>query len=106
MSHVSHESNGWPAMGKGSADLLPALVLPFTSSTASAGIRTPIGNLMKPNMLRNLAILLGVAAGTVFAPGASAQQITGTPGSPGATTSIDGKQLPAPDLKFGGVITN
>jgi arylsulfatase len=35
-----------------------------------------------------------------------AQQIqtTGTPGSPGATTTISGKQLPAPDPKFGGVI--
>ena len=27
-----------------------------------------------------------------------------TPGSPGATTTIDGKQLPPPDPKFGGVI--
>ena len=35
---------------------------------------------------------------------ALAQQITGTPGSPSATTSVDGKQLPAPDPKFGGVI--
>jgi arylsulfatase len=35
---------------------------------------------------------------------AAAQQITGTPGSPGATTTIDGKQLPAPEQKFGGVI--
>ena len=35
---------------------------------------------------------------------AVAQQVTGTPGSPGATTTIDGKQLPAPDPKFGGVI--
>jgi arylsulfatase A-like enzyme len=35
-----------------------------------------------------------------------AQQITGVPGSPGATTTIDGKQLPAPDPKFGGVIKN
>ena len=33
-----------------------------------------------------------------------AQQITGAPGSPGATTTIDGKQLPPPDPKFGGVI--
>ena len=33
-----------------------------------------------------------------------AQQITGTPGSPDATTTISGKQLPAPDPKFGGVI--
>jgi arylsulfatase A-like enzyme len=31
-------------------------------------------------------------------------QVTGTPGSPGATTTISGKQLPAPDPKFGGVI--
>src|SRR5262249_32360108 len=33
-----------------------------------------------------------------------AQEITGTPGSPGATTTISGKQLPAPDPKFGGLI--
>src|SRR5215831_13826813 len=34
----------------------------------------------------------------------SAQQVTGTPGSPSATTTIDGKQLPPPDPKFGGMI--
>ncbi|HTR58006.1 MAG TPA: arylsulfatase [Casimicrobiaceae bacterium] len=33
-----------------------------------------------------------------------AQQITGTPGSPAATMSIDGSQLPLPPQKFGGVI--
>src|SRR5262245_18003287 len=33
-----------------------------------------------------------------------AQQITGTPGSPSATMTIDGKQLPPPDLPFGGTI--
>jgi arylsulfatase A-like enzyme len=33
-----------------------------------------------------------------------AQQATGVPGSPGATTTIDGKQLPPPDPSFGGVI--
>src|SRR6516165_5631199 len=33
-----------------------------------------------------------------------AQQINGTPGSPDATVTIDGKQLPPPDMKFGGVI--
>ena len=39
------------------------------------------------------------------APSARAQiQTTGTPGSAGATTTISGKQLPAPDPKFGGVI--
>lgn len=31
-------------------------------------------------------------------------QVTGQPGSPSATTTIDGKQLPPPDPKFGGVI--
>ncbi len=31
-------------------------------------------------------------------------QITGVPGSPSATTTISGKQLPPPDPKFGGVI--
>jgi arylsulfatase len=45
------------------------------------------------------------AAAMAVAPSARAQvQTTGTPGSPGATTTIDGKQLPPPDPKFGGVI--
>ena len=35
---------------------------------------------------------------------ALAQQVTGVPGSPGATTTIDGKQLPPPEPNFGGVI--
>jgi arylsulfatase A-like enzyme len=35
---------------------------------------------------------------------ASAQQVTGVPGSPSATTTIDGQQLPPPPSKFGGVI--
>jgi len=35
---------------------------------------------------------------------ALAQQITGVPGSPEATTTITGKQLPPPDPQFGGVI--
>jgi arylsulfatase len=33
-----------------------------------------------------------------------AQTISGVPGSPSATTTISGKQLPPPDPKFGGVI--
>ena len=33
-----------------------------------------------------------------------AQQINGTPGSPDATVTIDGKQIPPPPLPFGGVI--
>src|ERR1700674_1901987 len=47
---------------------------------------------------------LGFLLGTSYLPGAMAQQITGTPGSPGATTTIDGKQLPPEPPKFGGVI--
>ena len=35
-----------------------------------------------------------------------AEQIADTPGSPSATTTISGKQLPAPDPKFGGVIND
>jgi arylsulfatase len=35
---------------------------------------------------------------------ATAVQITGEVGSPGATTTISGKELPPPDPKFGGVI--
>ena len=34
----------------------------------------------------------------------AAQQVTGEPGSPSATTTIDGKQIPPPPPKFGGVI--
>jgi arylsulfatase len=33
-----------------------------------------------------------------------AQQITGTPGSPSSTTTIDGKYLPNPPVPFGGTI--
>ena len=46
-----------------------------------------------------LAVVLTVA--TCFA---AEIETTGVLGSPGATTTIGGKQLPAPDPKFGGVI--
>ena len=45
-------------------------------------------------------IALSVVADTP----ARTQQITGEPGSPGATTTITGKQLPPPAPNFGGVI--
>ena len=47
-----------------------------------------------------------IAAATILycaLPGA-AQQTSGAPGSPSATTTINGSQLPPPDPKFGGVI--
>jgi hypothetical protein len=40
----------------------------------------------------------------VVAIAAMAQQITGTPGSPSATTTINGQQIPAPPMKFWGKI--
>ena len=59
---------------------------------------------MKPKLkYYGLSLLTGAAAMFVALP-APAQQITGTPGSPSATTTIDGKYLPPPPPKFGGVI--
>src|SRR6266702_3240179 len=51
------------------------------------------------------AFSLGFLLGTSYLTGAMAQQVNGTLGSPSATTTIDGKQLPPPPSKFGGVIT-
>ena len=45
-----------------------------------------------------------IAISAVIAVTAVAQQISGTPGSPSATTTIDGKNLPPQPPKFGGVI--
>lgn len=48
-----------------------------------------------------------VAVGAAWAGWLSAgdaQETTGAPGSPGATTTISGKQLPPPDPAFGGVV--
>jgi arylsulfatase len=56
--------------------------------------------------LNGRALIFGVVAVlTAAASGLGmAQQVTGVLGSPGATTTISNKQLPAPDPKFGGVI--
>src|SRR5512136_3256984 len=48
--------------------------------------------------------LIILFAALVAAAPAMAQQITGVPGSPSATTTLDGRQLPPPDPKFEGVI--
>jgi len=50
------------------------------------------------------SMLAGVGLLALGCVSALAQQVTGVPGSPGATTTTDGKQLPPPDPKFGGVI--
>ena len=51
-------------------------------------------------------LLCGMLAAAVMAvaPSAWTQQINGTPGSPDATVTIDGKQIPPPPMPFGGVI--
>src|SRR5208283_4711764 len=59
------------------------------------------GDLM--NARSSFGLLVALVAASCAVP-VAAQQITGVPGSPGATTTIDGKQLPPPPEKFGGVI--
>ena len=59
---------------------------------------------MKPE-LQILCAAAWTSAFPALSPaGAADIQTTGTPGSPGATTTIPGTQLPAPQPKFGGVI--
>src|SRR5450432_331600 len=53
--------------------------------------------------LRNLWVALGALLALMGAV-AQAQQTTGVPGSPDATTTIDGRYLPPPPQKFQGVI--
>jgi arylsulfatase len=49
-------------------------------------------------------LLAGASLFVLSSVSAFAQQVTGVPGSPGATTTIDGKQLPPPPPAFGGTI--
>jgi arylsulfatase A-like enzyme len=56
--------------------------------------------------IQNLTRLLFCMAGLAVGGAALAQEVTGTLGSPSATTTISNKQLPAPDPAFGGVIKN
>src|SRR5262250_3110519 len=55
----------------------------------------------------NRLVLSFVVSTTILVAGvipSLAQQVTGVLGSPSATRTLDGKQLPAPDLPFGGKI--
>ena len=59
---------------------------------------------MKMKSLAYMMAVLHVAVMLAVVP-AMARQITGVPGSPSATTTIDGKQLPPqPEKAFGGKI--
>jgi len=50
------------------------------------------------------SMLMGTCLLALSCGSAPAQQVTGVPGSPEATTTLSGKQLPPPDPAFGGVI--
>ncbi len=56
-----------------------------------------------PSIRTSLLLAVSVAA-SASVPSVLAQQVTGELGSPGATTTISGQQLPSPPLPFGGVI--
>ncbi len=58
------------------------------------------------NRIQSLSRILVCIAGLATGGTALAQEVTGTLGSPSATTTISGKQLPAPEPAFGGVIKN
>ena len=51
-----------------------------------------------------VAIAVSCVAFAFYSSCCFAEQVTGELGSPSATTTISGKQLPPPDPKFGGVI--
>jgi arylsulfatase A-like enzyme len=60
---------------------------------------------MRTGSLKLPLVVAAFVAAVILSPiKSSAQEVTGTPGSPSATTTITGKQLPPPDPKFGGVI--
>ncbi len=50
------------------------------------------------------SLVAGLACLTIMVGPADAQQVTGTLGSPSATTSLNGLQLPSPPPQFGGEI--
>ena len=58
---------------------------------------------MKRKSMKSLLLALMVTVILAALP-TMAQQVTGVPGSPSATTTVNGKQLPPPDPEFGGVI--
>jgi arylsulfatase len=54
--------------------------------------------------MRSFALTFALLAGTALVSVAAAQERTGTPGAPNATTTIDGNYLPPPPPRFGGEI--
>ena len=59
---------------------------------------------MNRSILMNAFLISVTLSGVLKSDILKAQQTSGTPGTPGATTTIDGKYLPAPAQPFGGLI--
>jgi arylsulfatase len=59
---------------------------------------------VKKSKFSSISILAIIVLTLVMGPAVADVETTGIPGSPSATTSISGKQLPAPDPAFGGEI--
>jgi len=59
-----------------------------------------------PRIQRTLITVFFASLAIFLCSSVLAVETTGEPGSPGATTTISGKQLPAPDPAFGGTIKN
>src|SRR5258708_36209094 len=77
----------------------------FRQLIASSGARRRSLGRESSMKLRMTAVLVAsIAGGFLWAGTAVAQQITGTPGTPSATTTIDGKQLPPTPPKLGDLI--
>src|SRR5271170_5667619 len=81
-----------------------SMVLRFGKHQQSIQFYNDPANTMKRNLIHNCFSLLAVVAATFFALPAQSQEVTGTLGSPSATTTIPGNQLPPPPAEFGGVI--
>jgi arylsulfatase A-like enzyme len=62
--------------------------------------------IMKPSKTHPRPLFFGICALAILAGPSTraAVETTGAPGSPAATTTVEGKQLPVPDPKFGGKI--
>jgi arylsulfatase len=79
---------------------------PGLNRTSKQGHQRKEDDMKQENKSAAAAVTAILIALTFTALPAMAQRITGVPGSPGATTTLSGKQLPPPDPKFGGVIKN
>src|SRR5262245_23517720 len=75
-----------------------ALRIPLESLNLRSEIFSEFA-MRKSLLALSLTVIFSAATSSV-----SAQQTTGTPGSPSATTTIDGAQIPAPPQKLGGTI--